>query len=213
MANIHQEESSTAKDTNVSLHETPCTITIKLYVKNMVTVRCKMLVESVLEVEKIPYLSVAQGEIEFAEHPATEDFNTLKECLDYYGMPLLDNHKLILVERIKTVVIDMVHAIQQLPGIKYSVYISKKLNHNYTYLANLFSEIKGMTLERFIILHKIEKVKQLILYGELNLSEIAHKLKYSSAAHLSSQFKQITGSSPSRFKKEKEKKQILLEDL
>lgn len=199
-------------DTDVSLHEPSCTNRIKIYIKNMVTARCKMLVESILEVERIPYVSVDMGEVQFAEPLTPEHLDTLKECLEYYGMPLLESRKLILVERIKAVVVDMVHSIHQFPDTKHSVYISKKLNHNYTYLASLFSEVKGITLERFIILHKIEKVKQLILYGELNLSEIALKLNYSSAAHLSSQFKQITGMAPSHFKRKKEK-QILLEDL
>ena len=199
-------------ETNVSLQEPSRIHTVKLYIKNMLTARCKMLVESILEVEGIPYLNVEMGEIEFAEQLTPENFDTLKECLAFYGMPLIGDHKLILVERIKAIVVEMVHSIYHFPDTKYSVYISKKLNHNYTYLANLFSEVKGITLERFIILHKIEKVKQLILYGELSLSEIAHQLKYSSAAHLSFQFKQITGIAPSHFKK-LENKQILLENL
>ena len=204
---------SSVENANPSLPDASRATFLKLYVKNMVTARCKMLVESVLEVEKIPYVCVELGRIEFAEPLMPEHLDTLKECLDYYHMPLIDNHNLILVERIKTVVIDMVHAAQRFPGVKHSVYISKKLNRNYTYLANLFSEVKGITLERFIILHKVEKVKQLILYGELNLSEIAHELNYSSSAHLSTQFRQIAGMTPSQFRKEKEKKQILLEDL
>lgn len=213
LVNGQQNEVLSTEDANLSLQSVPRPYEVKLHVKNMITARCKMLVESIMEVEDIPFVSVELGEIRFAEPPTPENLNRLTECLDYYNMPLIDNHKSILVERIKAVVVEIVHCLHTFPDIKLSVYISKKLNHNYTYLANLFSEIKGITLEHFIILLKIEKVKELILYGEHSLKQIAAKLRYSSSAHLSSQFKQITGLTPSGFKNNKTKRQQPLEDL
>ena len=213
MKNTQQNKITSVVDASLLLNEQPRMKKIKLYVKNMVTIRCKLLVESILEDEEIPYNSVELGEIELPEMPSPDKLANLKRWLTYYELVLMDDHKSILVERIKAVVIEMVHQADQFPNVKHSTHISKKLNHNYTYLANLFSEVKGITLERFIILHKIERVKELILYDELNLSEIACKLNYSSVGHLSNQFKQITGLTPSHFKKIKNKRQCTLEDL
>jgi AraC-like DNA-binding protein len=125
----------------------------------------------------------------------------------------LDNKKSILIERIKNVIIDMIHYSEEIPKVNFSEYISEKLHYDYTYLANVFSEVKGMTIQQFIILHKIEKVKELLLYDELNLTEISYKLHYSSVSHLSNQFKKITGLSPSFFKQLKQKRIQNLEDL
>ena len=186
---------------------------VKLYIKNMVSLRCKMLVKATLDNMKLCYSSIELGEVELNEEITEERRNNLQSTLLASGLVLMDDKKTILVEKIKAVVIEMVHYADEFPHNKHSVYISEKLNYNYTYLANLFSEIKGITLEQFIIVHKIEKVKELILYDELNLSEIAFRLNYSSSGHLSKQFKKITGLTPSFFKKLKEKRQKPIEDL
>ena len=125
----------------------------------------------------------------------------------------MDDKKAMLVEKIKRVVIEMVHYTDELPETNFSNYLSEKLNHNYNYLSNLFTEVKGTTIEHYIIIHKIEKVKELIIYNELNLSEIAFKMHYSSVAHLSKQFKKITGLTPSFFKSLKSKRRSSLEDM
>ncbi|WP_243745605.1 helix-turn-helix domain-containing protein [Segetibacter sp. 3557_3] len=129
------------------------------------------------------------------------------------GLELLDDRKSILIEKIKTVITEMIHYSDELPGTNYSDYIEKKLNHDYTYLANIFSEVKGITIQQFIIIHKIEKVKELLLYNELNLTEIAYKLHYSSVAHLSNQLKRITGLSPSFYRQLKQKRKTTLENV
>ena len=125
----------------------------------------------------------------------------------------MDNKKKILVEKIKSLIIELVHYTEEQIKINLSDFLSEKLNHDYTYLANLFSEVKGITIEKFFLLHKIEKVKELIVYDELNLTEIADKMHYSSVAHLSNQFKKITGLTPSHFKNLKNKRRRTLEDV
>jgi AraC-like DNA-binding protein len=128
-------------------------------------------------------------------------------------LELLDDKRGILIERIKNVIIEMIHYMDEIPKVNYSDYISEKLGYDYTYLSNVFSEVKGVTIQQFIILHKIEKVKELLLYDELSLTEIAHKLHYSSVGHLSNQFKKITGLSPTYFKQLKEKRVQNLENM
>ena len=179
----------------------------------MVSLRCKLLVTSTLDQLDIRHLRVELEEIDLPGEISAEKKEKLGAALLASGLVLMDDYKAILVEKIKAVVIEMVHYADEFPAVKHSIYISKKLNFNYTYLSNLFSEIKGITLERFIILHKIEKVKELILYDELNLSDIAFRLNYSSSGHLSNQFKKITGLTPTFFKRLKEKRQRPLEDL
>jgi AraC-like DNA-binding protein len=129
------------------------------------------------------------------------------------GLELMDDKKAVLIEKIKTVIIEMVHYTEELPKSNFSDFLSEKLKYDYTYLANLFSEVQGTTIEKFIIVHKIERVKELIIYDELNLTEIAWKMHYSSVAHLSNQFKKITGLTPSHFKKLKTKRRIAIEDV
>jgi AraC-like DNA-binding protein len=172
-----------------------------------------MLVKATLNDLGIFYTNIDLGEVDIEDDITEAQRDKLKANLLAAGLVLMDDQKAILVEKIKAVVVEMVHYEDEFPTVKHSIYISEKLNYNYTYLANLFSEVKGITLEQFIILHKIEKVKELILYDELNLSEIAFKLNYSSSAHLSNQFKKITGLTPSFFKKLKQKRQKPLEDL
>jgi YesN/AraC family two-component response regulator len=139
----------------------------------MVSLRCKMVVKDILEQVDIPYLSVELGEVNTCEELTAEQLKLLKERLKCADLELMDDKKAQLIEKIKGVIIEMIHYDEELPKVKFSVYLSKKLNHNYTYLANLFSETEGTTIEHFMILHKIEKVKELIMYNDLNLSEIA----------------------------------------
>lgn len=129
------------------------------------------------------------------------------------GLELLEDKKSILIEKIKNVITEMIHYSDELPKLNYSEYISKKLGYDYTYLANIFSEVKGVTIQQYIIVHKIERVKELILYDELSLSEIAYQLHYSSPAHLSNQFKKVTGLTPSFFRKMKQKRDQNLENM
>jgi AraC-like DNA-binding protein len=147
------------------------------------------------------------------EYISEEKREELKNALLRSGLVLMEDKKSILVEKIKTVIIEMIHYTDELPKVNYSVYISQKLNLNYTYLANLFAEVKGTTIEHFIILHKIERVKELIIYDELSITEIAALMQYSSVAHLSKQFKKITGLTASHFKHLKNKRRNPLEDL
>lgn len=156
---------------------------------------------------------VELGEVEIAESLTSENYNILKVKLLSSGLELMDDKKAILIEKIKNVIINMVHYAHELPRTKNSIYISEKLNYDYTYLANLFSEATGLTIEHYIIAHKIERAKELLLYDEINLTQIAYKLNYSSVAHLSSQFKKVTGLTPSFFKQLKHKRRIALENV
>ena len=179
----------------------------------MISLRCKLIVEEELKKLDVPYLTVGLGKIEFSENISLQQRNQLEENLSKWGLELLDDKKNILIEKIKNVVIEIVHYSDELPKMNYSDYISEKLGYNYTYLSNLFSEVKGITLQQFIIIHKIERVKELLLYNELNLTEIAYKLHYSSVSHLSYQFKKVTGLSPSVYKELKENRKGNLENV
>jgi len=172
-----------------------------LYIKYMVSLRCKMLVKEELIKLGLHYVIVDLGTVEILEDITREQHDELKKNLLRSGLELLDDKKGILIEKIKAVIIEMIHYAEELPVTNYSDYISEKLGYDYTYLSNTFSEVKGINVQQFIILHKIEKVKELLLYEELNLTEIAFRLHYSSVSHLSNQFKKITGLSPSYFKK------------
>ncbi len=185
----------------------------KLYIKYMVSLRCKMMVKEELKKLGLQYVVVDLGIIEILEDITTEQRKQLKENLLNSGLELLDDKKSILIEKIKNIIIEMIHYTDELPLVNYSDYISKKADYNYTYLANIFSEVKGITIQQFIIIHKIERVKELLIYDELNLTEIAYRLHYSSVAHLSNQFKKVTGLTPTFYKKLKEKRKMNLEDL
>ena len=179
----------------------------------MVSLRCKILVKDELAKLGLHYLIVELGTVEILEDITEEQRNRFKTNLLKNGLELLDDKKAIIIEKIKNVIVEMVHYADELPEINYSSYISKKLNLDYTYLSNIFSEVKGITIQQFIILHKIEKVKELLLYDEFSLTEISYKLNYSSVAALSNQFKKITGLTPSFFKQLKQKRMNNLEDL
>ena len=186
---------------------------MKLYIKNMVCIRCKMVVKSELEKLGLHYTSVDLGEVEIMDKVSKDQLENLSAALKVTGLELMDDNKKILVEKIKTIIIELIHYSDEQIKINLSDYLSEKLNHNYTYLSNLFSEVKGSTIEQFYLAHKIERVKELLVYDELNLTEIAWKLHYSSVSHLSNQFKKMTGLTPSHFKNLKHKKRNALGSL
>ena len=186
---------------------------MKLYIKYMVSTRCKMMVKEELKKLDLHFVLVNLGEVEIMEDITLEQRAELKAALQVSGLELIDDKKAVLIEHIKNVIVEMVHHADDLPKIKFSNFLSEKLHYDYTYMANLFSSTEGVTLEHFIVLHKIEKVKELIIYDEMNLTEIAWKLQYSSVAHLSNQFKKITGLTPSHFKQLKEKRRSNIEDI
>jgi len=179
----------------------------------MVSNRCKIAVKEELKKLGLHFIVVDLGEVEVMENIASEQREQLRRALLDIGFELMDNKRSVLVEQIKNVVIDMVHYSDEVIKTNFSDYLSEKLNHDYTYLANLFSEVQGTTIEKFIINHKIERIKELIIYDELNISEIAWKMNYSSVAHMSNQFKKVTGLTPSHFKQLKVKKRTPIEDI
>ncbi len=186
---------------------------MKLFIKNMVSLRCKMVVKAELESMGVNYTLIELGEVEIKNELMPEEYTRLKTALLKSGLELMEDKKAILIEKIKNIIIEMIHYSNEFPATNFSDYLSDKLNYDYTYMANIFSEVKGITIEQFIIMHKIERVKELILYDELNLTEISYKLNYSSVAHLSAQFKKITGLTPSFFKSLKHKRRNPLENI
>lgn len=179
----------------------------------MVSNRCKIAVKEVLKSFGLHFKVIDLGEVDIMETLSKDQIEEIKIALLSDGFELMDDKRAILIERIKNVIIDMVHNTEE--GIKtnFSNYLGEKLDHDYTYLANLFSEVQGTTIEQFMISHKIERIKELIIYGELNISEIAWKMNYSSVAHLSNQFKKVTGLTPSHFKNLKEKRRRPFEEI
>ena len=169
----------------------------------MVSLRCKMVVKEVVANLGLRPTKVELGVVEIRENISEEVREKLKNNLSSCGLELLEDRTSILIEQIIGVVIEMIHYSDEAPKVNYSDYISEKLNYDYTYLSNIFSKEKGMTIQQFIIMNKIERVKEFLLYDELNLTEISYKMNYSSVAHLSNQFKKITGFSPSLFKQSK----------
>ena len=186
---------------------------MKLYIKNMVSLRCKMVVKSELENLGIPYHSVELGEVRIENNISAEQRSQLDLALKRSGLELMEDRKSMLIEKIKNVVVERIHYTDEPPTVNFSEYLSEKLGLDYTYLSNLFSEVEGTTIEHYIIMHKIERVKELLVYNELTLTEIADKLHYSSVAHLSRQFKNITGLTPSYFKQVRNKRRNTLENL
>ena len=186
---------------------------MKVYIKNMVSLRCKMIVKEEFERLGLRYAVIDLGMVETADELTINQRAELKDCLLQSGLELLEDRKSEVIEQIKNVVVRMIHYSDEVPKVNYSDYISEKLSYNYNYLSNLFSEVKGITIQQFIIKHKIERVKELLLYDELNLTEISYKMHYSSVAHLSNQFKKITGFSPSIFKQSQHKRMANLENV
>jgi AraC-like DNA-binding protein len=179
----------------------------------MVCIRCQMVVKSELEKLGLHYTEVKLGEAQIDEEISPEQFKKLNVALKKTGLELMDNEKSILIEKIKNIIIEQVHYSDDQLKINLSDYLSEKLNYSYKYLTNLFSEVQGMTIEKFLINHKVERAKELLVYDELNLKEIAYKLHYSSVSHLCSQFKKVTGLTPSHFKHLKKKRRIALENI
>jgi len=179
----------------------------------MVSNRCKIAVKDALKKLKLHFVVVDLGEVDIMENINEEQRTQLKLELFNSGLELMDDKRAMLIEKIKNVIIEMVHYSEEAIKVNFSDYLSEKLNHDYTYLANLFSEVQGTTIEQFIIVHKIERIKELIIYGELNITEISWKMNYSSVAHLSNQFKKVTGLSPSHFKQMKDKRRSPIEEI
>ncbi len=179
----------------------------------MVCIRCKMVVKEELKKLGLHYTVVELGEADILENITTEQHVQFKTALLKSGLELMDDKKSLLIEKIKNIIVELVHYSEEPLVLKFSEYLSQKLNHDYTYLANLFSEVQGTTIEKFLIAHKIERVKELLIYDELNLTEIAYQMHYSSVAHLSTQFKKVTGLTPSYFKQLKSKRREMLENV
>lgn len=186
---------------------------LKLYIKNMVCIRCKLLVKEELTKLGLHFVSVELGEAEILENIALEQLDQLKAALLRSGLEIMDDKKSVLIEKIKKVIIESVHYSEEPLTVNFSDYLSQQLNHDYTYLANLFSEVQGTTIEKFLIAHKIERVKELLVYNELNLTEIAYQMHYSSVSHLSAQFKKVTGLTPTHFKQLKYKRRSVLDSM
>lgn len=178
----------------------------------MVSLRCKMIVKEELLNLGIPYTTIDLGMTEVADSIAAEQIDQLRTTLLQSGLELLDDKRSIFIEKIKNVIVEMIYYSDELPKNNFSDYLSEKLHYDYNYLSNVFSEVKGISIRQFIILHKIEKVKELLLYDELNLTEISYKMHYSSVSHLSNQFKKITGLSPSHYKKLQQNRKGTLEN-
>ena len=186
---------------------------MKIYVKNMACESCKIFVEGALDELGIEARKVDLGEIETKQDVSDDEKRKLNNLINKAGLELLEKKQGVLIEKIRKVLVDYVYNSDEKPNIKLSVLLSEELNLSYTYLANLFSEVEASTIEQFLIALKIERIKELIIFGEDNFTEIAHKLHYSSAAHLSTQFKKSTGLTPSHFKTLKEKRRITIQNI
>ncbi len=182
---------------------------MKLYIKNMVCIRCKMVVKSELEKLGIKSAAVSLGEVRLKEALSSEQCKKLGNALKRSGFQLVDQERSLLIEKISTMIIEWVHYTDEPLKSGLPDFLSRKLHHEFSYLANLFSEVRGTTIEKFFTMHKIEKVKELIVYYELNLNEIAYQLNYGSVAKLSRQFLDTTGFSPVHFQKIKELRSVV----
>ncbi|MFD2527614.1 helix-turn-helix domain-containing protein [Flavihumibacter stibioxidans] len=187
---------------------------MQLFIKNMVCDRCLMVVRQQMEALHLPYKNIQLGEVELSVVPSSDQLQTLKKNLGDLGFELVDDKKSAIVTKIKSTIIQLIHGSEQVELVtKLSVLLSEKLNMDYHYLSSLFSSIEGITIEKYVILQRIERAKELLMYDELNLSEIAYNLGYSSVQHLSQQFKKITGLTPSHFKQLKENKRKPLDQV
>lgn len=185
----------------------------KLFIKNMVCNRCIMVVENELKQLGLPSVSIRLGEVELEKELTPEQKVELSKALTMVGFELIDDRRSRIIEKIKNTIIDTVHHQHDDKKFNLSAVLSKELNHDYNYLSNLFSEVEGTTIEKYFIAQKIEKVKELLVYDELSVSEIAFQLNYSSVAYLSNQFKKVTGLTPSHYKQIKEEKRKSLDKV
>lgn len=179
----------------------------------MVCNRCKTAVQNEFEKIGVHPVAVELGEVETSEKITTQQLSELKKSLKHIGFELIDDKKSRLIEQIKTEIIRLVHHSEEIENTNLSNILSDKLHYEYNYLSNLFSEVEGTTIEKYFISQRIEKVKELLVYDELSLSEIANQLGYSSTAYLSSQFKKITGLTPTFYKSLKEIKRRNIDEL
>ena len=179
----------------------------------MVSNRCKMAVSDELKKLGLHFVVVDLGEVDVMEDPTVTQLEQLRIGLHSSGLELMDDKKGVLIEKIKNAIIEMIHHSDEVIKTNFSDYLSEKLKYDYTYLSNLFTEVQGTTIAQFITAHKIERIKELMMYDELNITEIAWKMNYSSVAHLSNQFKKVTGLSPSQFKQLKDKKRMNIEEI
>ncbi len=186
---------------------------MKIYIKNMVCNRCKTAVKEVLEENGIEPVSVDLGEVEINQEPTGETLSKISDELKHLGFEVIDDKKSRIIEKIKNIIVKLVHYSEEDKPFNLSTYISSELHYEYNYLSTLFSEVEGTTIEKYFIAQKIERVKELIVYNELTLSEIAYKMGYSSVAHLSSQFKKVTGFTPTHFRNIKENKRKSLDEV
>ena len=186
---------------------------MKIYVKNMACESCKIVVKEALDELDIISVKIGLGEIETKGDITDEDKLKLNIKIKKAGLELLEKKNGLLIEKIRSIIVDHVYNTEDKPLVKFSVLLSEKLNHDYGYLSNFFSEIEASTIEQYLIALKIERTKELILFDELTLTEISHKLNYSSVAHLSNQFKKITGLTPTHFKNLKEKRRLTIQEL
>jgi AraC-like DNA-binding protein len=186
---------------------------MKLYIKNMVCSRCKMVVKAELDKLGLNAGSVELGEVDLNTEPDKTTLLQLDNNLKQLGFEIIDDRKSRLIELIKNAVIGLIHHNEGHNNLNLSEYLSQKLNYDYNYLSNLFSEVEGSTIEKYFIAQKIEKVKELMMYDELTLSQIAHQLGYSSTAYLSAQFKKQTGLTPTYYRAIKENRRRNIEDL
>jgi YesN/AraC family two-component response regulator len=186
---------------------------VKFYIKNMVCSRCKMVVKAELEKVGMHPVSVELGEVEVSDEPGKSEVQQLNDNLKLLGFEIIDDRKSRIIEQIKTAIVNLIHYTKEQNNLNLSDYLAKQLNYDYGYLSNLFSEVEGSTIEKYLIAQKIEKVKELMMYDELTLSQIANQLGYSSVAYLSSQFKKQTGLTPTFYRSLKENKRRNIEDL
>lgn len=186
---------------------------MKIYIKNMACLSCKVVVKDALQELEIHPLKVELGEVEVKEEMTTDEKKQLNSKLKKAGLEVLESKEGAMVEKIRKVIVDYVYHSEEKENVNFSALLSKKLNYSYSYLANFFSEVEATTIERYVIALKIERIKELIIFGEDTLTQIADKLHYSSVAHLSTQFKKVTGLTPSHFKKLKEKRRIAIQNI
>lgn len=186
----------------------------KLYIKNMVCDRCKLVVKQELDKAGLKYSNVELGEIDLAESPSPDRLQNFSKSISGLGFEIIEDKTARIVSSVKNAVLEFVrNPSSHSRKLKFSSYLGEKLNKDYNYISNLFSELEGTTIEQYLIHQKIERVKELLVYDELNLSEVAHQLGYSSVQHLSNQFKKVTGLTPTHFKQLGEKKRTSLDKV
>lgn len=179
----------------------------------MVCTRCKMVLKSELEKLGLKPISIELGEVEFSEDLDIDSIKRIEKSLEPFGFTIIDDKKSRVIEKVKTLIVQLIQELDGELKVNFSDYLTERVHYEYNYISNLFSEVEGTTIEKYYIAQKIEKVKELLMYDELSLSEIAYRLHYSSVAHLSNQFKKVTGFAPSHIKKIKNNKRTPLDKL